>query len=185
MGKTEVFIRCSDFTVREPRTGNIAARTSAPNFCLHERGISHMVYERDCNNPRRHVCQGWINCLWINCRRLREHYQKRDRLRLVLDYRKKYLDLLLRGGEEDGTQNRIAASLRRRLHPHPRLRSAYRFDSRRLVFPAITTPNSISKKVHPRGNRRFPISAIPHSQPSATPQTTHRHRHQIEPPPTE
>lgn len=27
--------------------------------------------------------------------------QKRDRLRLVLDYRKKHLDLLLRGGEED------------------------------------------------------------------------------------
>ena len=32
---------------------------------------------------------------------MREHYQKRDRLRLVLDYRKKYLDLLLRGGEEE------------------------------------------------------------------------------------
>ena len=37
-------------------------------------------------------------------RRLREHYQKRDRLRLVLDYRKKYLDLLLRGGEEEAKQ---------------------------------------------------------------------------------
>ena len=35
---------------------------------------------------------------------LREHYQKRDRLRLVLDYRKKYLDLLLRGGEEEAKQ---------------------------------------------------------------------------------
>ena len=34
-------------------------------------------------------------------RQLREHYQKRDRLRLVLDYRKKYLDLLLHGGEEE------------------------------------------------------------------------------------
>ena len=33
-------------------------------------------------------------------RRLREHYQKRDRLRLVVDYRKKYLDSLVRGGEE-------------------------------------------------------------------------------------
>ncbi|HTX22702.1 MAG TPA: 3'-5' exonuclease [Candidatus Aquilonibacter sp.] len=37
-------------------------------------------------------------------RRLREHYQKRDRLRLVLDYRKKYLDLLVRGGEEEAEQ---------------------------------------------------------------------------------
>ena len=34
-------------------------------------------------------------------RRLQEHYQKRDRLRLVVEYRKKYLDALLRGGEED------------------------------------------------------------------------------------
>jgi hypothetical protein len=37
-------------------------------------------------------------------RRLREHYQKRDRLRLVADYRKKYLDSLLRGGEEEAKQ---------------------------------------------------------------------------------
>ncbi len=37
-------------------------------------------------------------------RRLREHYQKRDRLRLVVDYRKRYLDLLLRGGEEEAQQ---------------------------------------------------------------------------------
>src|SRR5487761_1899812 len=37
-------------------------------------------------------------------RRLREHYQKRDRLRLVVDYRKRYLDLLLRGGEEEAHQ---------------------------------------------------------------------------------
>jgi len=37
-------------------------------------------------------------------RRLREHYQKRDRLRLVVDYRKKYLDSLLRGGEEEAKQ---------------------------------------------------------------------------------
>ena len=35
---------------------------------------------------------------------MREHSQKRDRLRLVLDYRKKYLDLLLRGGEEEAKQ---------------------------------------------------------------------------------
>src|SRR5664279_1227001 len=28
-------------------------------------------------------------------RRLREHYQKRDRLRLVVDYRKKFLDSLI------------------------------------------------------------------------------------------
>src|SRR5208282_1804124 len=32
-------------------------------------------------------------------RRLREYYQKRDRLRLILDYLKKYLNSLLRGGE--------------------------------------------------------------------------------------
>ena len=37
-------------------------------------------------------------------RRLCEHDQKRDRLRLVLDYRKKYLDLLQRGGEEEAKQ---------------------------------------------------------------------------------
>ncbi len=37
-------------------------------------------------------------------RRLREHYQKRDRLRLILDYRKKYLDSLVRGGEEEAKQ---------------------------------------------------------------------------------
>ena len=37
-------------------------------------------------------------------RRLREYYQKRDRLRLVVDYRKKYLDSLLRGGEEEAKQ---------------------------------------------------------------------------------
>ena len=36
--------------------------------------------------------------------RLREHYQKRDRLRLVLDYRKRYLDTLIRGGEEEAKQ---------------------------------------------------------------------------------
>jgi len=30
-------------------------------------------------------------------RHLREHYQKRDRLRLTVDYRKKFLDLLVRG----------------------------------------------------------------------------------------
>jgi DNA polymerase-3 subunit epsilon len=37
-------------------------------------------------------------------RRLRGHYQKRDRLRLILDYRKKYLDSLVRGGEEEAKQ---------------------------------------------------------------------------------
>ena len=37
-------------------------------------------------------------------RRLREHYQKRDRLRLIVDYRKKYLDSLIRGGEEEAKQ---------------------------------------------------------------------------------
>jgi hypothetical protein len=37
-------------------------------------------------------------------RRLREHYQKRDRLRLILDYRKKYLDSPVRGGEEEAKQ---------------------------------------------------------------------------------
>ena len=36
--------------------------------------------------------------------RLRQHYQKRDRLRLVLDYRQKYLDSLMRGGEEEAEQ---------------------------------------------------------------------------------
>jgi len=34
-------------------------------------------------------------------RRLAEHYQKRDQLRLIVDYRKKYLDSLLRGGDEE------------------------------------------------------------------------------------
>ena len=37
-------------------------------------------------------------------RRLREHYQKRDRLRLIVDYRKKYLDSLVRGGDEEARQ---------------------------------------------------------------------------------
>jgi len=37
-------------------------------------------------------------------RRLCEHYQKRDRLRLVVDYRKKYLDSLVRGGDEEAKQ---------------------------------------------------------------------------------
>lgn len=37
-------------------------------------------------------------------RRLREHYQKRDWLRLVVDYRKKFLDSLVRGGEEEAKQ---------------------------------------------------------------------------------
>ncbi len=37
-------------------------------------------------------------------RRLREHYQKRDQLRLVVDYRQKYLESLVRGGEEEAKQ---------------------------------------------------------------------------------
>jgi DNA polymerase-3 subunit epsilon len=37
-------------------------------------------------------------------RRLREHYQKRDRLRLIVDYRRKYLDSLVRGGDEEAKQ---------------------------------------------------------------------------------
>jgi DNA polymerase-3 subunit epsilon len=35
---------------------------------------------------------------------LREHYQKRDRLRLIIDYRDKYLKILLRSGEEEAEQ---------------------------------------------------------------------------------
>jgi len=37
-------------------------------------------------------------------RRLREYYQKRDRLRLVVDYRTKFLDSLVRGGDEEAKQ---------------------------------------------------------------------------------
>ena len=37
-------------------------------------------------------------------RLLREHYQKRNRLRLILDYRKKYLDSIVRGGEEEAKE---------------------------------------------------------------------------------
>jgi len=37
-------------------------------------------------------------------RQLREHYQKRDRLRLIVDYRQKFLESLLRGGEDDAKQ---------------------------------------------------------------------------------
>jgi len=37
-------------------------------------------------------------------RRLRDHYQKYDRLRLIVDYRKRYLDSLVRGGEEEAKQ---------------------------------------------------------------------------------
>ncbi|MEO5959088.1 MAG: exonuclease, partial [Opitutaceae bacterium] len=37
-------------------------------------------------------------------RQLREHYQKRDRLRLIVDYRQRFLDSLVRGGEEDAKQ---------------------------------------------------------------------------------
>jgi DNA polymerase-3 subunit epsilon len=35
---------------------------------------------------------------------LREHYQERDRLRLVIDYRGKYLKILLRSGEDEAEQ---------------------------------------------------------------------------------
>ena len=34
-------------------------------------------------------------------RQLRSHYEKRDRLRLVVDYRRKYLDSLLRGSDDE------------------------------------------------------------------------------------
>ena len=37
-------------------------------------------------------------------RRLCEHYQERDRLRLVVDFRKKYLDSLVSGGDEETMQ---------------------------------------------------------------------------------
>lgn len=37
-------------------------------------------------------------------RHLREHYQKRDRLRLIIDYRKKFLRSLVSGGEEEAKQ---------------------------------------------------------------------------------
>ncbi len=37
-------------------------------------------------------------------RHLREYYQKRDQLRLVVEYRKKYLDSLIRGGDEEAQQ---------------------------------------------------------------------------------
>ena len=37
-------------------------------------------------------------------RQLREHYQQRDRLRLIVDYRRKFLDLLMRRGEEEAKQ---------------------------------------------------------------------------------
>ena len=37
-------------------------------------------------------------------RHLREHYQKRDRLRLVVDYRRKFLDSLTRGDSEAAKQ---------------------------------------------------------------------------------
>src|ERR1017187_603764 len=35
-------------------------------------------------------------------RHLREHYQKRDRLRLTVDYRRKFLDSLTRGDRQEG-----------------------------------------------------------------------------------
>jgi len=38
-------------------------------------------------------------------RQLREHYQRRDRFRLIVDYRRRYLDALLRSGEDDAKQS--------------------------------------------------------------------------------
>ncbi len=35
---------------------------------------------------------------------MREHYQKRDRLRLIVNYRKKFLDSFVRGGDEEAKQ---------------------------------------------------------------------------------
>src|SRR6266446_10661806 len=37
-------------------------------------------------------------------RQLREHYQRRDRWRLIVDYRRKFLDSLVRGFEEEAKQ---------------------------------------------------------------------------------
>jgi DNA polymerase-3 subunit epsilon len=37
----------------------------------------------------------------------REHYQQRDRLRLIVDYRRKFLDSLVRGGEEAAELSRL------------------------------------------------------------------------------
>ena len=47
-------------------------------------------------------------------RQLREHYQQRDRLRLIVDYRRKFLDSLVRGGEEEAKQAETHSSRRRR-----------------------------------------------------------------------
>ena len=47
---------------------------------------------------------------------LREHYQQRDRLRLIVDYRRKFLNWLVRGGEEEAvlTQRREDAKTQRK-----------------------------------------------------------------------
>ena len=58
-------------------------------------------------------------------RLLREHYQKRDQLRLIVDYRKKYLDSLIpcgrlrmtRTGSSSGRAGRAWISARRRNSP--------------------------------------------------------------------
>ena len=42
---------------------------------------------------------------------MREHYQKRDRLRLIVDYRKKYLDSLVRGGDEEAKSLHLTPAL--------------------------------------------------------------------------
>ena len=40
----------------------------------------------------------------VQSRRLGQYFQKRDRLRLIVDYRRKFLDSLVRGGEEEAKQ---------------------------------------------------------------------------------
>ena len=44
-------------------------------------------------------------------RQLREHYQRRDRLRLIVDYRKKFLDSFVRGGDEEAKQAHLTPTL--------------------------------------------------------------------------
>ena len=46
--------------------------------------------------------------LWTQ---LREHYQRRDRLRLIVDYRKKFLDSFVRGGDEEAKQAHLTPTL--------------------------------------------------------------------------
>ncbi|MBE0540857.1 MAG: hypothetical protein IH623_05680 [Verrucomicrobia bacterium] len=44
------------------------------------------------------------SCRGFFSRQLREHYRQRDQLRLIVDYRRKFLDSLVRGGEEEAKQ---------------------------------------------------------------------------------